>query len=130
MVRLTFQYRWAHRSCKSQMFICTIQKINVDILCISVNKGGSLSYDISKLPSIIVLVTYVDQYTDTVKPVTRGHQSGCLNCIFCEPKCTCNEGTHVMLGHLLKCPLITGFTVLRYIVPGIYRVTNQLGICT
>ena len=34
----------------------------------------------------------------TVKLVTRGHLSGCLNCIFCEPKCnltlncTCDEG--------------------------------------
>ena len=36
---------------------------------------------------------------NTVKPVTRGHLSGCLNCIFSEPKCTltlkctCEEGT-------------------------------------
>ena len=34
-----------------------------------------------------------------MKPVTRGHLSGCLNCIFYEPKCsltlkfTCDEGT-------------------------------------
>ena len=42
---------------------------------------------------------------------------GCLNCIFWEPKytltlkCTCDEGTPVMYGHFLRCPLVTGFTV-------------------
>ena len=54
-------------------------------------------------PTIHVIYMYVVVLKcDTVKPVTRGHLSGCLNCILCEPKftltlkCTCDEGTPVM----------------------------------
>ena len=67
-----------------------------------------------------IKVSFEDKVHCIVKPVTRGHLSRCLNCIFCELKCTstlkctCDEGTPVMRGHLMMCLLVTGSTVIPW----------------
>ena len=49
-------------------------------------------------------------FTNTVKPVLRGHLSGCLNCIFCKPNYTFNVEMYLWWGSLyLTCRFIYSF---------------------